>query len=865
MALYRQGKAAMDANGIVTGTGTNWQSALTLIRPGATILFLSSPIQMAVVNKVVSDTQINAITTNGAVVPSSDYAILLSDSLTVDGLAQDVAETLRYYQSQETVIAEAVDFFKDFDLATLQALVEQIKDDAEASQQAASASQASAEASQQAASASQDSAEASQQAAYDAEAVRDEIQQIIDNSGDQSTLVALAQPDGLKKIGKCATVVALRSIEPSFPWQSITVERAVSDGPILNEVLTYDPTDTTSSDDGYSVFVTPGGKRWKTDETKPINAFMGGFSPSMNNLAQVINAIALNEVSKVIARGSVAGGVREVQIPHLPNSMKTSGRTVFTMTATVRTPTFLTVKLPRQARFQWRKFISASGTWAPFDTGNGWIVSNEFTGLTQSMMFAANGGETQGASAAHMNVSIEGNGAIFAGPGYNLTSYYGCRLGNVTSPSGTYAHCRDSTVRGIHFAGWSAGGVFGYIDTYICTFDYCVFTRNLDGFATTVGGTVGAYQWANSGENMLLNRCIIGDNYRHGIRRNDRGHFITYRNCSIDYNAADTFHYGADAIGEDIVEGGHFEGVGGLVANMPAQNSSDGQCNLIFNGSKEVSHRTGSDTYKGVRNIAWGASNRLNVEFNNVRWLSGAPYVGNAYGMWKDLSDPANQCRVSGTYPAQGQTYRYMFSIADRLNNTFTFAGSAGDAIPTTVNSNGFWCVKTGSASCVIGSSSNADADGYVPVAITLTSATESVQLLYGKPLYYGRDVKQLFGKCSVKVADAAGNVNVQTCARVMNDPTFTAPSGGGKVIRTENLFALPAGVTQDVINSLSKDSVKGIITKNDYMATYPAPATLVGGVYCYMGIRFTGFVGTIYVKLPMWYFPDEKNSAGYL
>ena len=182
MALYRQGKAAMDANGIVTGTGTNWQSALTLIRPGATILFLSSPIQLAVVNKVVSDTQINAISTNGAAVPSSDYAILLSDSLTVDGLAQDVAETLRYYQSQETVIAEAVDFFKDFDLSTLQELVEQAKEEAAASQQSASASQQSASASQQSASASQQAAAASQQAAAasqqaadDAEATRGNV------------------------------------------------------------------------------------------------------------------------------------------------------------------------------------------------------------------------------------------------------------------------------------------------------------------------------------------------------------------------------------------------------------------------------------------------------------------------------------------------------------------------------------------------------------------------------------------------------------------------------------------------------------------------------------------------------------------
>lgn len=201
MALYRQGKAAMDANGIVTGTGTNWQSALTLIRPGATILFLSSPIQMAVVNKVVSDTQINAISTNGAVVASTDYAILLSDSLTVDGLAQDVAETLRYYQSQEAVISEAVDFFKDFDFQSLKDLADQVKADAQASATNAAAAEASknaAASSQAAAALSQAAAAASQS---DAEATRDEIKQIIDDAGEQSTLVVLAQPTGSGKVG----------------------------------------------------------------------------------------------------------------------------------------------------------------------------------------------------------------------------------------------------------------------------------------------------------------------------------------------------------------------------------------------------------------------------------------------------------------------------------------------------------------------------------------------------------------------------------------------------------------------------------------------------------------------------------------
>lgn len=195
MALYREGKAAMAADGTVTGTGTKWQSSLSLIRPGATIMFLSSPIQMAVVNKVVSDTEIKAITTKGAVVASSDYAILLSDSLTVDGLAQDVAETLRYYQSQETVIADAVEFFKDFDFEALQNIANQVKADSEA----AGASAAAAAASEGAAKTSETNSKASEQAALTARqqagSARDQTQSLYNQTVD---LVAGVQaPDKL--------------------------------------------------------------------------------------------------------------------------------------------------------------------------------------------------------------------------------------------------------------------------------------------------------------------------------------------------------------------------------------------------------------------------------------------------------------------------------------------------------------------------------------------------------------------------------------------------------------------------------------------------------------------------------------------
>lgn len=144
MAIYRQGQASMDAQGYVTGYGTKWREQLTLIRPGATIFFLSQPLQAAVITEVISDTSIRAITTGGAVVQKTNYLILLHDSLTVDGLAQDVAETLRYYQGKESEFAGFIEIIKDFDWDKLQKIQEDVKtnaDAAAASQQAAKTSE----------------------------------------------------------------------------------------------------------------------------------------------------------------------------------------------------------------------------------------------------------------------------------------------------------------------------------------------------------------------------------------------------------------------------------------------------------------------------------------------------------------------------------------------------------------------------------------------------------------------------------------------------------------------------------------------------------------------------------------------------
>lgn len=127
MAIYDNGTASLAANGQVTGIGTQWTMPLTLIRVGATLVFKTEPVQIYTISEITSDTSISVYNPNGETVPAgTGYAILAHDGITVQGLAQDVAETLRYYQSRETEVADAVDAFNNFDAADFDSKVSQV-------------------------------------------------------------------------------------------------------------------------------------------------------------------------------------------------------------------------------------------------------------------------------------------------------------------------------------------------------------------------------------------------------------------------------------------------------------------------------------------------------------------------------------------------------------------------------------------------------------------------------------------------------------------------------------------------------------------------------------------------------------------
>lgn len=173
--IYTTGTIAINGN-TVTGTGTNFSAPLSLIRVGCTLIAISNPIQIFTVTEIKSGTELSVTpAANPAIASGTKFSILLSDSISVDGLAQDVAETLRYYQGKESEIATAVEWWNEFGgdgqmeqlLADIRAETAKSTANAqktESDKNAAAASKTAAANSATAAKASQDAAKASETA-----------------------------------------------------------------------------------------------------------------------------------------------------------------------------------------------------------------------------------------------------------------------------------------------------------------------------------------------------------------------------------------------------------------------------------------------------------------------------------------------------------------------------------------------------------------------------------------------------------------------------------------------------------------------------------------------------------------------------
>ncbi|HDC4311188.1 TPA: phage tail protein [Enterobacter kobei] len=94
--LYNTGTIAINGN-TATGTGTNWTAPASQVRAGQTIIVMSNPIQMFQISSVNSATSMTVTPAASPALSGQKYGILVSDNISVDGLAQAMSQLIKEY------------------------------------------------------------------------------------------------------------------------------------------------------------------------------------------------------------------------------------------------------------------------------------------------------------------------------------------------------------------------------------------------------------------------------------------------------------------------------------------------------------------------------------------------------------------------------------------------------------------------------------------------------------------------------------------------------------------------------------------------------------------------------------------------
>ena len=94
--IYSTGTISINGN-TATGSGTNWTAPASQVRAGQTIIVMSNPVQLFQISSVNSATSMTITPAASPALSGQKYAILVSDIISVDGLAQAMSQLIKEY------------------------------------------------------------------------------------------------------------------------------------------------------------------------------------------------------------------------------------------------------------------------------------------------------------------------------------------------------------------------------------------------------------------------------------------------------------------------------------------------------------------------------------------------------------------------------------------------------------------------------------------------------------------------------------------------------------------------------------------------------------------------------------------------
>lgn len=660
------------------------------------------------------------------------------------------------------------------------------------------------------------------------------------NIGDAALRSNLGSGDGLKMVGRCASLSSLRLTEPAVDGQWIVLEKAIPGGQIINEILTYDAADTASPDNGYSVFVTANGRRWKADLSKGYNPLFLLGAVGYESISSCINKIAYDLAVLWGNKKGVIDYCTTIRIPGMPR-----GETRYNVTGAIHIPSFVTLKMDVDTYFDYYTVTNTDGV----------VIDNSYFPMLLDSAY-----DTSSTARPRSVLLWETERDIFTGGrlilshpiGSARTSNAGITIGNTATGFIDVRCCR---VRNLESFGFYYGIKINPIDNYINTFDGFHLGRN--NYAVAVLGDTKN----NSGERFLFRDGLLSDSDSDLIYVENNAFELFFHGCSLDYPTGDMVKITKNGNALISFSQCHIEGVQGMLVNVVSSTTFPkyGKKIVFSNCMIDLgSGQSGASRW----NKTWFFSSVINtyvlIEKSCRVWCTTSTMnqAKTAYQSLIVSGQPANNAIVLD-FPQNIEDLLDASTVLlgkfnptgedKRVISTNRFSGTDGDAYTgsvSTADSYGWYRVN---GSWTYSPADTEDGDGLQSISVTSDSTSNVYYIMCSLPYQVlSHDKFRALG--AIKVSSGyTGSVNVACGVEVRSIFTMNSSTISEATLATS--YSASVDVSSIAESNGRIDKFQGFCTQavqatSYYNTTHPMSHVRVG-------LRISGFTGTISLKLP--------------
>ncbi|PLJ57185.1 hypothetical protein [Klebsiella pneumoniae] len=650
----------------------------------------------------------------------------------------------------------------------------------------------------------------------------------------------LGSGDGLKMVGRCASLSSLRLTEPAVDGQWIVLEKAIPGGQIINEILTYDATDTVSPDNGYSVFVTASGRRWKADLSKGYNPLFLLGAVGYESISSCINKIAYDLAVLWGNKKGVIDYCTTIRIPGMPR-----GETRYNVTGAIHIPSFVAFNFDVDTCFDYYGVQNTDGI----------IIDNSYFPMLLDSAY-----DTSPTARPRSVLLWEAERQTFQGGKLTLThptgsartSNSGITIGNTANG---FIDVRGCCLNNFASIGFYYGIKINPVDNYINSFSNFHLGRN--NYAVAVIGDTKN----NAGERFAFINGTLADSDSDLIYIENNAFELFFTLCSCDYSTGDLVKVTKNGNTYVCFDLCHIEGIQGMLVNVVSVNTYPKYGKkIVFKGCMiDVgSGQSGSEEW----NKTWGFSSAINTYLQideTCRFWSSVSTMSQAKTAYQSLvvsGKPANNAIVIdfpqsiedlldastvllGRFVAGGENKRVI--------STNRYSGAAGAAYNASVsmadsygwyNVNGAWVYEDADAD---------DNDGLQSISVTSDNESNVFYIMLSKPHeVIPQDKFRALGAIKV-AAGYSGAVNVACVVEVHSIFTMNSSALADTTLATTYSPAVDVAALSAANGRIGK--FQGFCTQAAQVNSYSN--TLHPMHHVRVGLRISGFKGTISLKIP--------------